>query len=123
MTAVHRGHCLCGAVRFEAEGPPKWAAYCHCQSCRRASGAPVAAWAGFESANVKWPGAKPAVYESSPGVKRGYCGRCHSPVFYQGEHWAGETHLPLGIFDEPGRITPAKEVFAEERIPWMHLKI
>jgi len=118
--AAHTGHCLCGAVRFTAHGAPKWAAYCHCESCRRQTGAPVAAYAGFESGKVEWNGAKPSVYGSSPGVMRGFCGRCGSPVYYQGARWPGETHLHLGLFDKPD-IVPTKEAFPGERLPWLHL--
>ena len=50
---MREGRCLCGAVRFTADGPPKWTGYCHCQSCRRHTGAPVSAYAGFEAANVR----------------------------------------------------------------------
>jgi hypothetical protein len=35
------GGCLCGAVRFVATGQPKGVAWCHCESCRKHSGAPV----------------------------------------------------------------------------------
>jgi hypothetical protein len=45
---MREGRCLCGAVRFTADGPPKWTGYCHCQSCRRHTGAPVSAYAGFD---------------------------------------------------------------------------
>lgn len=121
MTQIHfTGHCLCGSVRFRAEGAPKWAAYCHCQSCRRQTGAPVSAYAGFESARVTWQG-EPAVYESSPGVRRGFCARCGSTLYYQGNRWPGETHLHLGVFDRPEAITPAGHAFREERLAWLHI--
>ncbi len=42
------GGCLCGVGRFVATGQPKWAAWCHCQSCRKHSGAPVSVFAAFE---------------------------------------------------------------------------
>lgn len=120
---VFSGHCLCGAVRFEAADQPKWAAYCHCQSCRRVTGAPVSAYAGFESAKVRWMGAAPTVYESSSGVRRGFCGRCGSTLFYEGARWPNETHLHLGIFDEPERIVPNKQAFKEEALSWFHLQV
>jgi hypothetical protein len=47
---MREGHCLCGAVRFSADGEPKWTGYCHCQSCRRHTGAPVSPYAGYEAA-------------------------------------------------------------------------
>jgi hypothetical protein len=42
------GGCLCGAVRFIATGQPKGIYWCHCQSCRRHTGAPVAVFAVFD---------------------------------------------------------------------------
>ena len=39
---MHKGHCLCGQLRFEAAGEPQWVAYCHCGIC----GTPLA----FETA-------------------------------------------------------------------------
>jgi len=38
------GRCLCGAVRYECGAPISPAAFCHCESCRRASGAHAVAW-------------------------------------------------------------------------------
>jgi len=49
MSETYSGRCLCGAVRFEARGQPKGIFWCHCDSCRRHSGAPVSVFVGFEN--------------------------------------------------------------------------
>src|SRR5262245_27881269 len=89
---VHTGRCLCGAVRFEARGPAKWTAYCHCNSCRKHTGAPVSAFAGFERSDVTFTG-EPAFFVSSPGVKRGFCSVCGSTLTYEGDRWPTEIHF------------------------------
>ena len=43
---------MCGAVRYEASGDPISVIFCHCESCRRHTGAPVVALAGFEVSDV-----------------------------------------------------------------------
>ena len=40
MSEVYSGRCLCGAIKFEARGKPKGIFWCHCDSCRRHTGAP-----------------------------------------------------------------------------------
>lgn len=36
-----KGQCFCGAVAFEVSGTPEGMGYCHCESCRSWSAAPV----------------------------------------------------------------------------------
>ena len=121
MPDVQTGGCLCGAVRFAASGPAKWTGYCHCHSCRRHTGAPVAAFAGFEGDQVTFTKGAPATFASSPGVRRGFCARCGSTLTYEGERWAGEIHIHVGAFDDPEAFPPTGEGFAEERLSWLHL--
>jgi hypothetical protein len=118
----HQGGCLCGAVRFVAEGPPLWVAFCHCASCRRATGAPVTAYAGFPTGRVRIGGETFASFSSSPRVRRGFCSRCGTPLSYAGERWPGELHLHLGAFDRPEALPPTGEAFKEERLPWLRLE-
>ncbi len=42
--ARHEGGCMCGAVRYELDDAGSVANYCHCRSCRMATGGPVAAF-------------------------------------------------------------------------------
>jgi hypothetical protein len=37
---MHRGSCLCEAIRYEIEDGPKAVVHCHCRFCRKAHGAP-----------------------------------------------------------------------------------
>ena len=118
---MREGRCLCGSIRFTADGPPKWTSYCHCQSCRRHTGAPVSAYAGFDASKVRFTGEPLSSFESSPGVRRGFCGRCGSTLTYQGDRWPGEIHLHVGAFDAPETLAPAGQAFPEERLPWLKL--
>src|SRR6266700_3061027 len=48
MSDQFEGGCLCGAVRFVATGQPESVAWCHCESCRKHSGAPVSVLVAFK---------------------------------------------------------------------------
>jgi hypothetical protein len=117
----HTGHCLCGAVRYRAQGTPKWIANCHCASCRRATGAPMATFAGFAAERFAYTAGAPVRFHSSPGVTRSFCGRCGTPLTYEGARWPGEIHVLVGSLDRPEDFPPTKNSFAKERLPWLHL--
>jgi hypothetical protein len=49
----HVGTCFCGAVAIAARGVPLEMGYCHCNSCRSWSGAPVSAYVLWNEADVR----------------------------------------------------------------------
>ncbi|MEQ8666789.1 MAG: GFA family protein [Rhodospirillales bacterium] len=111
------GSCLCGAVTFEAKGVPLWTSHCHCRSCRRNTGAAVATLVGYTLDQATWKDVR-TMYESSPGVLRGFCGSCGSPLSYEGEMCPGEVHIHISIFDEPDAFRPQRHVFFTQKIRW-----
>lgn len=52
-THTHSGKCFCGAVQFEVTGEPAVMGYCHCDSCRSWSAAPVNAFTLWKPDAVK----------------------------------------------------------------------
>ena len=52
------GSCFCGAVQFTVTGEPVSMGYCHCNSCRHWSAAPVNAFTLWQPENVKITGEK-----------------------------------------------------------------
>lgn len=111
------GHCLCGNVEFEATGAPNWVSYCHCESCRRHTGSPVTCFVNFASKDVDFR-TEPGVFESSPGVRRYFCGRCGTPIAYATDRRADEIDIYLNVLDDPAAFSPEGHAFYSERIPW-----
>lgn len=113
------GGCLCGAVRFSVAAEPLWSAYCHCESCRRATGAPVAAFVGFGEDAVRFKGDARRLFSSSSGVERSYCGNCGTPLSYRSTRWPGEIHLYTPTFDNPAGYPPTFHVHWAEKLAWL----
>jgi hypothetical protein len=111
------GHCLCGQVRYRLLGPPRWSGYCHCESCRRATGAAGVVYGGFVEAMVEISG-KIAEYTSSPGVSRSFCPTCGTPIYYRGSRWPDEIHILIGSMENPAACPPAHHYHVDEQIPW-----
>ena len=121
MTA-QTGGCLCGAVRFRLTGAPFNIDYCHCTSCRRHTGAPVSVFLDCKSGLVEFTQGAPTLYESSPGVRRGFCARCGSTLTYETDALPDEIHIHVGAMDQPEDFAPlGRPSYAEERLPWFHI--
>jgi len=119
VTEIHLGACHCGRVGFRAHGQAKFVSACHCESCRRTTGAAFSTWVGFPSNAVEWTGERPSFYASSPGVSRGFCRSCGTPLTYSSEKWPGETHFLIGVFRDPAPFTPRSDYMAGERLAWV----
>jgi len=93
MAATHRGTCFCGAVEIEASGAPLEMGYCHCNSCRSYSGAPVTAFTLWkaESVRVTRGAALLGGINKTGMTNRRFCTRC-------GGHLMGE-HPGMGLAD------------------------
>jgi hypothetical protein len=114
---IRRGGCRCGRVRFEARGPERRVGACHCESCRRATGAPFAVYLDYPPETVTLQG-EAAVWSSRPGVERAFCGRCGSPLSYRGEAAEPEISLHLGAFDAPEGLVPRHVTGEAEALAW-----
>jgi hypothetical protein len=112
------GGCLCGAVRYRCEPPPRPAAYCHCASCRRAAGAHVVAWFTVPASSLTFTRAQPAIYRSSAPVQRGFCARCGTQLTYRNDQWPDDIDITVGSLDEPGRVAPTAHIWMEDASPW-----
>lgn len=119
MTISYEGGCQCRAIRFHAKTEPIFISNCHCESCRKASGGAFSTWVGFKAENAEWTKQTPSFHQSSPGVARGFCRDCGTPLSYAGEKWPNEIHFLVGVFDDPNKFVPNKDAFPDEALPWV----
>ncbi len=115
------GGCQCGAVRYRISGEPVVTAMCHCSTCRRAHAAPAVAWAMYAQAQVSFSKEMPTAYESSPGARRSFCGRCGTQIAFTGDMLPGLIDIAIGSLDDPARMAPAVHIWDSKRLPWMQL--
>lgn len=124
MPKDFEGGCLCGAIRFIAEGPADWPHTCSCRMCQRHSGALTLAWVEFPAEAVSWtgPGGAPATWRSSEKSSRAFCPTCGSTIGAIDD--APVIALVLGIFDKPGAATlrPTAHSNISKRPKWWTVK-
>ena len=115
------GGCLCGAVRYRAEGPVLYATHCHCTLCRRASGAPLVSWATFPADGFHIVRGEPTCYASSPVAQRRFCPTCGTQITFQRRDRPWEIDLTIASLDQPERVVPTNHTWVRSRLPWLHV--
>lgn len=118
-----KGSCLCGGVRFEVTGPLRAMARCHCDQCRKASGAEFATNASIAVEHFELTSGAELLceYESSPGQARVFCGRCGSPVMKRNAANPGKIRLRLGLIEGELEQRPFGHVFVSEKPGWSEI--
>lgn len=109
-----RGSCLCGAIKYQVDGPMKDVHACHCRQCRKQSGHFMAASAAPRDKvnidgrdQITW-------FSSSPGIRRGFCRTCGSHLFWDDEKW-DHLSINLGALDGQTGLTLESHIFCADK--------
>lgn len=114
-----QGVCLCGAVRYEIDGPFRNLTHCHCSMCRKHHGAPFSTFAGAPLAGFRWLSGEDRVthYESSANARRSFCGTCGSVTpMLMAE--MGMVFAPAGNLIGDLGVRPQAHIFVGSKAPW-----
>ncbi len=124
MSFPTEGGCLCGDVRYRLAAAPVASMHCHCDNCRKASGAAMLTWATVNEADLEWIAGEPSFYRYTSDhypapVERCFCGRCGSQL---GWHCLddGTFDLTAGSLDDPDLVEPQRHVFVRGKVRWLH---
>jgi len=118
MSAVCRGRCLCGAVTYECGPPVLTPCFCHCESCRRASGAHAVAWATVARESFRILSGPVGEYASSAPVLRQFCQQCGSQLTYRNESWPDTIDIAITTLEQPDAMRPAEHIWMEDALSW-----
>ncbi len=124
MTGTMSGGCLCGAVRYEIDAAPLFAAHCSCRDCQKASGAGHATVFGVAEGAMALTGALQTFTctgDSGLPVTRHFCPTCGGRIFTSGDSAGPVRIVQAGSLDDPGRIVPAMAIYRKDAAPWDHL--
>lgn len=115
------GGCHCRAVRYEASAGPRRHALCHCEDCRRSSGAPMVGWAIFALDEINVTKGEPKVRASSEHGRRHFCPDCGTGLFYTNDViFPGLIDVQSATLDDPEAIiAPSAQIQLADRIGWM----
>ena len=115
------GGCACGAVRYRIGGTPNRTTNCHCEHCRRTSGAPLLTWIEIESSQFTIVKGAPSRYESRPEVVRQFCASCGTQLTYQHANELDILDVTACSLDALDPVTPEDHVWCDRMAPWIVL--
>ncbi|WP_037389444.1 GFA family protein [Sinorhizobium americanum] len=116
-----KGGCLCGAIRYEAQGAPIYSGFCHCLDCQRATGTGHSCYMIFSRGDVAYTGELRAYAKSAESGNvsiRHFCPTCGSQIFASGLPDDDRWTVFAGTLDDPSLFEPTNAVFARSRPHW-----
>ena len=116
---THEGGCLCGAVRFKADGEPINVRICHCRNCQKAMGSPFFARALFDQKALSVEG-ETASYPSSEALGRVFCKACGTRLFSWRRNGTA-AGVALAVFDDRNAFSPTEHIWVSEKMRWVTL--
>jgi hypothetical protein len=119
--ATYSGKCFCGRVRFTVTEPIRNCCFCHCESCRRATGSSLVAWGTANEADFRILSGEVSVHRSSPQVERGFCSLCGTSLTYRHELRVGDVDFTLVSLDDAEGIEPQMHIWVQDKLPWVHI--
>ena len=117
------GACMCGRVRYEIQGEPRFMYQCYCGKCRAASGASFVTNIIVDADRFKITAGKDslAAFESSPKKFRHFCSACGSPIYSQGEKTAQVVSVRCGTLKQDPGMRTAYHAFVGSKAPWVDI--
>jgi hypothetical protein len=115
------GGCVCGAVRYRAEGAPELQGFCHCRNCQKFSGSGHVGFICFPRDAVTIEGETQAyrrVGGSGLPAERHFCPTCCSALFGFTEMMPGKMNIYAGSLDDLTQFKPKIAIFTRSRQPW-----
>lgn len=115
------GRCYCGARRFVGNRMPDGVTYCHCDDCKRVSGAPVAAFAAFGASDITFSPPLDSGVSITDGVTRWFCRSCGSSLAATYAYLPDQIYVSLGVIDQADALQPQHHAHAGNTLPWLHI--
>lgn len=121
---MHKGSCLCGAVRYEITAAINRITHCHCSMCRKAHGAAFGSYGTVPRDAFRFiqGEADVASYHSSSSVTRTFCRHCGSTLQWYSEAAHPEwMSIALGTLDTSLEQPKQKHIYTGSKASWYQI--
>ena len=116
-TPTYQGRCFCGDVHIAVTGSPVATGYCHCESCRQWSAAPINAFTLWtpDAVEVTRGADRVASYARTSNSHRKWCRNCGGHLFTE--------HPGMGLVDVYAAVLPTFEFEAAVHVNYAETRL
>jgi len=119
---TYGGHCRCKNIVIQVKGEPEFSVYCHCDDCRRSTGAPLIAAVGYDKSNIIWEKRESLNNWVNGSCTRLFCAQCGSPVAQTHDSAPTRVYFYTTFMDKPELLPPKAHSYSGEQLPWLMLR-
>jgi len=124
MSETRTGGCLCGAIRYVVDWPPKAMVVCHCSDCQKQAGSAFSVVGVAKREGIRVSGALSTfTHPGSSGqtVERKFCGKCGSPIVTDtaAAREQGIVFFKAGTLDETTDLSPTVHYWLGSAQHWV----
>ena len=119
------GGCLCGAIRYEADGELIRTLNCHCDDCRKTTGASFGTYVFIDEGSLTILKGTPKSFEHQNEVgvtiTKRFCKNCGTHLFAKGSRAGNMVHVKVGTIDDASFVRPEMDIFVSSKLPFVCL--
>jgi hypothetical protein len=115
------GSCFCNTVQFKLNEDPKAVVNCHCNFCRKHSGAAFSTYIVVPEAALEITSGQDSISRFSirEDAHKHFCKQCGSPLFNQNERYPGLRMIYLGATSSAPEFFPVANIYCESQLHWV----
>ena len=124
LPMLHTARCACGALQLDIEGPLPPTTWCHCDDCRRRTGALFGAQLAVSTDRTRVHGQTAVWRRTGDGgatVEFHRCPTCGSTLWWEISVFPGRRIVAAGAFGRSLPPAPRGTVYDVRRPEWLHL--
>jgi hypothetical protein len=115
------GSCFCNTVQFRLSDAPKAVVNCHCNFCRKHSGAAFATYAVVPETVLEIISGQDSIsaFQFKENAHKHFCKQCGSPIYNRNVRYPGLCMIYLGSISASLNMAPTVNIYCESQLAWV----
>lgn len=115
------GSCFCNTVQFKVSEEPKGVVNCHCNFCRKHSGAAFSTFVVVAEPALEIVSGHESIarYSFKENAHKHFCRQCGSPIFNENARYSGLRMIYLGTVGASTELMPVANIYCDSQLQWV----